>query len=100
MFQYCTDLFLPSQVYDQPVLFYEAQSYMVSISIHFSPLLDAMMACGATTLCSEVDWCRDFAIKKYISAIQGVRAGLANGSLMGIEDHLLATVMWLCLFEV
>ena len=77
MFQYYIDLFLPSQVHYQPGSFYEGPSYMVSIGIHFWPLLDAMMACAATTLSSEWNWFRDFGVSRYISAVQGVQAVLA-----------------------
>ena len=100
MFQYWTDLLLPSQAHHQPGSYYEGQSYTVSMGIYFTPLLDAMLACAATTLSSEAEWIREFAVNKYISAVQGVRAGLADGSLVGPEDHLLAAVMWLCIFEV
>lgn len=100
LFQYCTDLFLPSQEHYQAGFFYAGESYMVYISINYRPLLDAMMACAAATLSGEVDWFRNFAVKKYISAVQGVQDGLASGSLVGKEDHLLATVAWLCVFEV
>ena len=100
MFQYCTHLLLPPQAHNQPGSFYEGQSYTVSMGIHFTPLLDAMLACAATTLSNEAEWFQDFAVNRYISAVQGVRAGLVDGSLTGTEDHLLAAVMWLCVFEV
>lgn len=73
---------------------------MVSISIHFTPLLDAMTACAAMTLSTESDRYREFAIQSYCSAIRGVRSGLAGDSFMGTEDYLLAVAMWLCIFEV
>lgn len=99
MFQYCTDLLLLSQE-RQAGPFYEGQSYTFSMGLHFPPLLDAIMACAAITLSGETDKFRDFAVSKYISSVQGVRTGLVDGSLVGVEDHLLATVMWLCVFEV
>ncbi|KIM93697.1 hypothetical protein OIDMADRAFT_137323 [Oidiodendron maius Zn] len=98
MFQYCTDLLLLSKE-RQPGPFYEGQSYTFSMGLHFTPLLDAIMACAAITLSSETDKFRDFAVSKYISSVQGVRTGLVDGSLVGVEDYLLATVMWLCVFE-
>lgn len=38
--------------------------------------------------------------KLYMAAISEISAGIAKGTLTGTEDSLLATVIWLCVYEV
>lgn len=38
--------------------------------------------------------------KLYMDAISEISSGIAKGILTGTEDSLLATVIWLCVYEV
>lgn len=97
---YSINYYLPIQVHHYPGREPMDQSYLVSMSLHFPPLMNALLACSALTLRSGTkDW-QSFAIKNYIRALHEIRLRIADGSFTGAEDCFLATIMWLCIFEV
>jgi hypothetical protein len=70
------------------------------MSFHSPALMNILLANAARTLDPYVtDW-RAFEIESYIRTVQEVRQIIQGGELSGREDSLLATVMWLCIFEV
>jgi hypothetical protein len=97
---YCMDFFLPYQVQNYPGLAHTDQSYIISMSLSYQPLINALIANAALTLRTNSKHWQSFALEKYICAARDVRRGIEDGSLTGREDSLLATIMWLCIFEV
>jgi hypothetical protein len=97
---YCMNYYLPIQVHhpfgQNPI----DQSYLISMSFHSPALMNALCACAALTLRSSSQPWQSFAIGCYILSLREVRQGIADGSYTGTEDFLLATIMWLCVFEV
>lgn len=97
---YCINYYLPIQVHHNPERDPVDQSYLISMSLCFPPLMNALLACSALTLrFGSKDW-PSFAIQSYVLSLHEVRQGIADGRFTGTEDHLLATVMWLSIFEV
>lgn len=63
-------------------------------------LLNAVAACATIDLSKGADRPEDTARRLYMMAMSEISAGIASKSLTGTEDHLLAAVIWLCVFEV
>jgi hypothetical protein len=63
-------------------------------------LLNAVAACATIDLSKGADRQEDAARTLYMMAMSEISAGIASKTLTGTEDHLLATVIWLCVFEV
>jgi len=94
------DYYLPIQVHRYQGLPSVNQSHIISMSFHSPALMNILIANAALTLNSHMtDW-RTFEIESYICAVREVRQIIQDGDLKGKEDSLLATVMWLCIFEV
>jgi len=97
---YTMDYYLPIQVHRYQNLPPVDQSHIISLSFHSPALMNILLANAARTLDSyATDW-RAFEIESYIRSVQEVRQIIQKGDLADREDSLLATVMWLCIFEV
>jgi hypothetical protein len=97
---YSLNYYLPIQVHHNPERDPVDQSYLISMSLRFPPLMNALLACSALTLRSGSKHWPSFAIRSYVLSLHEVRQGIAGDRFTGTEDHLLATVMWLSIFEV
>lgn len=98
--KYCLHYYLPIQVHHCPGQEPVDQSYLVSMALHSSALMNALLACSALTLRHGSQSWQSFAVGSYVLSLNEVGKGIADGSFTGTEDLLLATVMWLCIFEV
>lgn len=97
---YCVHCFLPSQVHARPASEHRDLSYIVTLALHFRPLLDAMTATASLTLPASLDWNRGLAIELYCSALKGLHESISTKQVTGTEDYLLGALLWLCMFEV
>jgi hypothetical protein len=102
LFGYCFDIFLPAQFHQTSCFTPVADlSYLYEMCLEFPLLQNAVTACAMIPMNRHSsDGLRDSAHQRYQSAITEISAGIADGSLTGREDHLLAAVIWLCIFEV
>lgn len=102
LFGYCFDTFLPAQFHQTSAFTPVADlSYLYEMCLGFPLLKNAITACAMIPMNRHAgDGLRDSAHQRYQSAITEISAGIADGSLTGTEDHLLAAVIWLCIFEV
>lgn len=101
--EYCLYSFLPSQYHHaadgSPTV---DLSYLRYMCLTSRLLFKAVSACASgnrrqeTTL-REFKHCPD---GLYMAAVSELAASLARGTLSGSEDALLATVLWLCVYEV
>jgi len=92
--------FPPLQVHQYPDIGPTDQSYLISMSLCSSPLMDALLACAALTFRPYSKVWQSFAIERYNRSVHDICLGIDDGSFTGEEDCLLATTMWLCVFEV
>jgi hypothetical protein len=102
LFGYCFGTFLPAQFHQTSAFTPVADlSYLYEMCLGFSLLKNAITACAMIPMNRHAsDGLRASAHQRYQSAIMEISAGIADGSLTGTEDHLLAAVIWLCIFEV
>lgn len=100
VFEYCIVTFLPSQVHERPASEHGDLSYMVTMSLAFKPLRDAMIATASLTIPAAIESEPDLPVALYCSAVKAIHQGIYNQSFTGQEDCLLATLLWLCMFEV
>lgn len=102
LFGYCFGIFLPAQFHQTSAFTPVADlSYLYEMCLGFPLLKNAITACAMIPMNRHAgDGLRDSAHQRYQSAITEISAGIADGSLTGTEDHLLAAVIWLCVFEV
>lgn len=100
VFDYCVDVFLPSQVHSHSPGENSAVSYMVTMARNYPPLLDALLATTALVMPANGHPSRIVPTMYYHSGIVGLSHDIKNGNVNGTEDHLLATLTWLCAFEV
>lgn len=97
---YTMNGYLPIQVHKYPGVDRIDQSHIVSMSFYCPALMDILLANGARTLDTYAAYWRSFEIASYIRAVRGVREILGKGDLESGDDSLLATLMWLSIFEV
>jgi hypothetical protein len=97
---YTMNLYLPIQVHKYPGVDQTDQSHIISMSFHSPALMNILLANAARTLDLYPTYWRSFEIESYIRAVRGVREILREGGLKCREDSLLATLMWLCIYEV
>lgn len=101
--EYCLFSFLPSQYHQaadgKPTI---DLSYLRYLCLESHLLLNAVSACAMVGSKSAIvlDHSRESSHKLYMAAISEISAGIAKGTLTGTEDSLLATVIWLCVYEV
>ncbi|EED17350.1 C6 finger domain protein, putative [Talaromyces stipitatus ATCC 10500] len=100
--EYCLFSFLPSQYHQaadgKPTV---DLSYLRYMCLESHLLLNAVSACAMITLntASKLDQAYDSSHRLYMAAISEISAGIAEGTLTGTEDSLLASVIWLCVYE-
>jgi Fungal specific transcription factor domain len=100
--EYCLFFFLPSQ-YHQAA---DGEStidlsYLRYMCLESRVLLNAVSACALVSSHKELaNNSQEPPQKLYMNAISEISTGIAQGSLTGTEDYLLATVLWLCVYEV
>ncbi|KAE8553764.1 hypothetical protein EYB25_005146 [Talaromyces marneffei] len=100
--EYCLFSFLPSQYHQaadgKPTI---DLSYLRYLCLESHLLLNAVSACAMVGSKSAIvlDHSRESSHKLYMAAISEISAGIAKGTLTGTEDSLLATVIWLCVYE-
>ncbi|OKL60937.1 hypothetical protein UA08_03716 [Talaromyces atroroseus] len=99
--EYCLFFFLPSQ-YHQAA---DGEStvdlsYLRYMCLESRLLLNAVSACALVTSHNGLaDSSGESPHKLYMNAISEISTGIAQGALRGTEDYLLATVLWLCVYE-
>ena len=98
--KYTMNFYLPIQVHQYPGVDQIDQSHLISMSFHSPALMDILLANAARTLDLYPTCWRSFEIESYIRAVRAVREILREGGLKCREDSLLATLMWLCIYEV
>lgn len=97
---YCINVFLPAQVHSHAPAENAAIPYMVGMATQYPPLLDALLATTALVMPMDHPDSRALPTMYYHSGIVGLSHDIKNGILSGTEDCLLATLIWLCAFEV
>lgn len=101
--EYCLFSFLPSQYHQaadgRPTV---DLSYLRYLCLESHLLLNAVSACAmvASNSAMVMDRSHESSHILYMSVISEISAGIAQGTLSGTEDSLLATVIWLCVYEV
>lgn len=101
--EYCLFSFLPSQYHQaadgKPTV---DLSYLRYLCLESHLLLNAVSACAmvASKSAMVMDNSHESPNNLYMAAISEISAGIAKGTLTGTEDSLLATVIWLCVYEV
>lgn len=99
---YCLLNFLPSQYHQGADGKSTVDlSYLCYLCLDSPPLLNAIAACATIDLSRHGNMKEEESARKlYTMAISEISTGIASRALTGTEDHLLATVIWLCVFEV
>lgn len=70
------------------------------MALEYRPLLDALVATTALVMPLNCHAPKAIPATYYHSGIIGLSRDIASGKVDGTEDYLLATLTWLCAFEV
>lgn len=96
---FCMKFYLPIQVHKYPDVEETDQSHIVSMSYQSPALMDVLLANAALAYSDSPCW-RSFAIASYLRAVRGVRIVIEGDGFKTGGDSLVATLMWLCIYEV
>ena len=100
IFEYCLGVFVPSQFHPHSPTTKVLVSYMAAMALEYRPLLDALLATAALVMSPNSQAPKAMPATPYHSGIIGLSRDIESGKVDGTEDCLLATLTWLCAFEV